>query len=290
MLEIRPLASDSSGTRSMATYVETSDIAIVIDPAVALGPRRYRLPPHPLEFQRMETHWGLIKNAAKGAEILVVTHYHYDHHDPGEPQLYRDKRVFLKHPRDKINKSQKERAAYFLERIEGYPREVEYSDEGEYEFGGSKIRFSQAVSHGPGTRLGYVIQVSIRDGDECFVFTSDIEGPCVSEQVEFIIEEDPTVVYIDGPLSYMLGYRYSHKSLEKSLENMIRILRETRAERLIVDHHLLRDLRWRDIIKPVFDEASERGKEVLTSAEFSGVENDMLEARRKELYSNSYKI
>lgn len=286
-MEIRPIASDSLGTRSMATYVETSDLSVLIDPAVALGPHRYGLPPHPLELQRAETHWEWIKEAAIRAEVLVVTHYHYDHHDPGEPQLYDDKRVFLKHPTEKINKSQKERAAYFLEGIEGYPREVEYSDGGSYEFGKSKIRFSEPVPHGPGTRLGYVIQVSIREDDECFVFTSDVEGPCLDEQVEFILEENPTTVYIDGPLSYMLGYRYSRKSLEESLWNIARVINDTLVKKLILDHHLLRDLGWRDIVKPIFKEASRRGKSVITAAESSGRKNDMLEARRKELYSKS---
>ena len=46
-MKIKPVASDSMGTRSMATYVETKDVKIFIDPGVALGPSRYGLPPHP---------------------------------------------------------------------------------------------------------------------------------------------------------------------------------------------------------------------------------------------------
>ncbi len=61
---------------------------------------------------------------------------------------------------------------------------------------------------------------------------------------------------------------------------MRRILNETAVETLVVDHHLLRDLKWREKIARIF----ETGKEVKTAAEFLGLENDMLEARRKELF------
>ena len=44
-MNIIPIASDSLGVRSMATYVETKDCKIVIDPSAALGPKRYGLPP-----------------------------------------------------------------------------------------------------------------------------------------------------------------------------------------------------------------------------------------------------
>ncbi len=40
-MNITPIAADSLGTRSMATFVETGDCGIFIDPAVSLAPRRY---------------------------------------------------------------------------------------------------------------------------------------------------------------------------------------------------------------------------------------------------------
>ena len=44
---IVPLAFDSFGVRSMATFVETDDLKVLIDPGVALAPVRYGLEPHP---------------------------------------------------------------------------------------------------------------------------------------------------------------------------------------------------------------------------------------------------
>ncbi len=283
-MEITPVAADSMGTRSMATYVETKDYRLLLDPSVALGPLRYGLPPHPKEFQRMEAHWSKIKEYARDADGLVVSHYHYDHHNPEEPELYKGKEVYLKHPTANINKSQRTRASYFLERLGGLPRRLEFADGREFQRGGTLIRFSPAVPHGTGPRLGYVLMVSIAEGGKKMLFSSDVEGPCLREQVDFVIKEDPDVVYLDGPMSYMLGYRFSQESMDAALGNIARILRETRVERLIADHHLLRDLRWKERVKPVYDSLPE-SKELVTAAEYAGMENDLLEARRKEVYS-----
>lgn len=279
-MDIIPIAADSLGTRSMATFIETEDCNICIDPAVSLGPRRYGLPPHPLEYKKLDEHRESIKKYAEESDVLILTHYHYDHHDPEFPDMYRDKTVFIKHPTENINRSQKGRAEFFLKQIDGMPEKLEYADGRDFSFGDTSLRFSDAVFHGTGNRLGYVIETCIREGDESFVFTSDVEGPNTKEQTDFILKENPDVVYLDGPLSYMLGYRYSYESLAGAVENMLRILNGTDMEKLVVDHHLLRDLNWKEKIARVFD----AGKEVLTAAGFLGVGNNQLEARRKELF------
>ena len=282
-MEVIPIAADSMGTRSMATLVRTDDLVILIDPGVALAPRRYGLPPHPLEFERMEEHREAIVRAAEEAEVLVVTHYHYDHHMPDLPEIYKGKVAILKHPTENINKSQKGRAAYFLSQLEGLPKRLETADGREFEFGKTRIKFSKAVYHGTNPRLGYVVEVCVECGGEKFIFTSDVEGPALEDQVAFILAERPELVYVDGPMTYMLGYRYSAKSLEASVQNLIRVL-EAGAQTLIVDHHFLRDLAYRERIAPVYEAARDLGAEVLTAAEFAGKPIEMLEAHRKDLY------
>ncbi len=281
-MKVTPLAFDSLGTRSMATYVETREVKIMIDPGVALGPRRYGLPPHPLEYSRLEEHWKGISRHTQDSDVLIVTHYHYDHHNPEHPELYAGKIVLLKHPTSKINKSQRLRASYFLEKLGDLPATVDYCDGREYAFGDTLIRFSKPVYHGTNSRLGYVVEVSVTDGDETFLFTSDVEGPSLDDQVNFITEEDPNIIFADGPMTYMLGFRYSRESLRRSLNNLRTVLRETKVRDLVVDHHLLRDLRWKDKLSPVFEDAGKA--RVLTAAEYAGVEPELLEARRKELY------
>jgi len=281
---IVPLAYDSFGVRSMATFVETDDIRILIDPAVSLAPLRYGLPPHPMEWRRMDDSWEVIRQYAELADVLIVTHYHYDHHDPGEPEVYRNKAVYVKHPTENINLSQKERAALFLEALKGVPKSLEYADGREAEIGKTRIRFSKAVCHGTNPRLGYVTEVSISHGEEKLLYTSDVEGPSLDDQIQFILDEKPDVLIVDGPMTYMLGFRYSYKSLEISNLNLIRAIKETNLHTLVLDHHFLRDLNYRKRIAPVYVAAKSKNVKVLTAAEFAGKKIEMLEALRKELY------
>ena len=78
-----------------------------------------------------------------------------------------------------------------------------------------------------------------------------MQGPALKEQLQFILDEQPNVIFCDGPMSYMLGYRYSKKNLQKSIRNLGKIIRETNVKKLVVEHHLLRDLQWKKRIKNV---------------------------------------
>ncbi|MCR6669462.1 MAG: hypothetical protein NDF51_05640 [archaeon YNP-WB-040] len=281
---IIPLGFDSFGVRSMATYVETDDVKVVLDPGVSLAPLRYGLEPHYLELQRMDEVWSDIKNYSSEADVLIVTHYHYDHHDPDSPDIYGGKLVLIKDPNENINFSQRRRASYFLDKINSFASKISIADGNSFKFGGTLISFSKAVFHGTNPRLGFVVEVSIRSGGEVFLYTSDVEGPSVDSQVEFILAEKPNILFVDGPMTYMLGYRYSNRSLKASIENLIRILSLRCVETLVLDHHLLRDLKYRERVSRVYDVAGEFNCRVLTAAEFSGRSIEMLEAHRKDLY------
>jgi predicted metallo-beta-lactamase superfamily hydrolase len=282
---IAPLAFDSFGVRSMATFVETDDLKVLIDPGVSLAPLRYGLEPHPLEWQRLDETWETVKQYAKNSDVLIVTHYHYDHHDPDYSELYRDKTVFIKHPTESINRSQRERAAFFLEAIKGLAKKLEVSDGKNFQLGKTFISFSKAVCHGTNPRLGYVTEVSIKSNNEKILHTSDVEGPSLEDQIDFILKEKPNVLFVDGPMTYMLGYRYSYKSLEISNNNLVKAIKVTNLHTLVLDHHFLRDLNYKTRIKPVYEAAEKRGVKVVTAAEFCGRKIEMLEALRRELYA-----
>jgi hypothetical protein len=259
----------------MATYVETPDVKVVIDPGVSLAGLKSGYPPHPIELERESEHWAEIKRYATGSDILIVTHYHYDHYNPSEPDLFHGKILFIKHPTQYINKSQADRAKEFLDRIKGIPKVLEYVDGRDFKFGGTTIRFSQSVPHGNIDRLGYVTQVSITDGSFRIVHTSDIEGGNLPCQRDFILKEDPNLLIFDGPMTY---------PFQDILPNMIRILKETQVEDFIVDHHYVRKTKWREKIQRAVQEGDRLGKRIRCAAEYLGVEPDFLEVRRKELY------
>jgi len=285
VLRIVPLSFDSMGTRSMCIYVETNDVKVIVDPGVSLAPVRYGLPPHSLEVEKMEEDWGRIVDYGCKADVVIVTHYHYDHHNPDEGlEIYDGKVVFVKNPRVNINLSQKFRAGYFLDRIRSLPYRLEEADGGEYVFGSTRIKFSKPVFHGVNPRLGYVIQVLIDDGAVRLAYTSDVEGPSLEDQIEFLMESKPTIVFVDGPMTYMLGYRYPKASLDRSIDNLCRLIEGGYVEILVLDHHLLRDIAWMDRMKPLMDRASRINVKVMTAAEFAGQKPSLLEARRRELY------
>lgn len=284
-LTVLPLAFDSFGVRSMATYVETEDMKLLIDPAVSLGPRRYGLPPHRLELERMDLTWNDIKSYASKCDILIVTHYHYDHHNPDEIDFYRDKTLYVKDPKNNINKSQLQRASHFLKELQGLPKAVEFADGRSFQHAETTIKFSPPVCHGTNFRLGYVLEVSVSCRGEKMVFTSDVEGPSLEEQVDFILSESPDLLILDGPMTYMLGYRYSVECLERSVANITKIISETALKVLILDHHLMRDQNYKAKLAKVYECAEKNGVRVLSAAEYAGRKPDLLEARRRELYA-----
>jgi len=276
-MKIKFLAADSLGVRSMATLVETPDTLILIDPAAALGPRRYGLPPHKLELEALESAWQEISEFSEDAEIVVVTHYHYDHHSRKRNlEIYKDKILMIKDPNSFINDSQRWRARAFLKKIEGLPKQIIVVDSKEFFVGDTQIVFSKPVPHGePNTKLGYVLEVYISDGDDSFLFSSDVEGLLDNSQAEFIVEMKPNIIYLDGLPTY-LGERKALKFIDLSLQNIDKVIRAVKPGILIMDHHLLRDLRYREYFGSLGN--------FITAAEFMGRPLNLLEARRKELW------
>ena len=135
-IRVVPLAAESLGVRSMCTYVETPDVRILLDAGVSLCPNRFGLPPHPKEFQAIVQGRKKISDAAEKSKVVTISHYHYDHHTPSfedwlvnwteadetARQVYQNKIVFLKNPREQINYSQRERGWMLPEQAEDMPR------------------------------------------------------------------------------------------------------------------------------------------------------------------------
>lgn len=275
-MKIIPLSFDSLGTRSMSTFVETKDVSILIDAGVALAPNRYGYPPHPIEIKRMMEDWAKIKKFAKKADVLVLTHYHYDHHNPEEPEIYKGKVLYIKNPKEKINASQKSRANYFLKKLGKLPKAIEVAEGKELKFGKTHVKFSKAFPHGPDEKLGCVFETAITVGKTKFIHTSDVEGATVKDQAKFIIDEAPDIVIIDGPLTW-LGLH------SKSMSEIVKV---SKIKQFIVDHHFLRDPKWKEKMKDVFAVAEKKGTKVECVAEFLGEKITLYEPIRKKLFKD----
>ncbi len=283
-MRITPLAADSLGARSMATLVETPDVTVLLDPGVRLAPYRYDLPPHPSEIERQKESWRRVKEAAKRADVLTVSHYHYDHHNPDAPSIFRGKLAYLKDGKANINRSQRERASAFVHALKKYPQEIQVADGASVDFGGTQLTFSAAVPHGYNDELGYVVMARIVQGEEVFVHTGDVEGPPLKEHLGFLLDAAPTVLYVDGPMTHMPEH-YPESVTKRSLENLERIVRTTDVRTLLLDHHLLRDREWRTRIAALRAAAEEHDVTLQTAAEFAGTAVDQLEANRDRLYA-----
>ncbi|MBC7112517.1 MAG: MBL fold metallo-hydrolase [Candidatus Methanomethyliales bacterium] len=284
-MDVELLAFDSMGVRSMCTFVDTGDLRVIIDPGVSLAPRRFGLPPHRLELEMLERLAKIITEKATISDVIIITHYHYDHHDLGDIiplEIYDKKVVLIKDPKSNINRSQGDfRAPLFLGIIKEKAQKVEVADGRSFQIGKTKIEFSKAVFHGSSSLLGYVIEVMVEADGDRIIHTSDVQGPIYEDQMEFLLNKKPRLIIVDGPMVYMLGYRYSYENLESSMRNLSKLL-EGGVEELIIDHHFLRDKRYSQYMKSL--EEAFPGAKICTAAEYMGKEVELLEARRRELY------
>ncbi len=280
----------------MATYVETCDVKVVIDPGSALGPR-FNLNPHEREYRALSRSRETILEVAKEADVLTVSHFHYDHYLPSfenwmwiwsspelAERLYRGKLVLMKDPSSHINLAQRKRGYLFKKFCSRVAKEVHIADGKTFRFGETVLEFSSPVYHGPeGSKLGFVLILTVRTEGCCLVHAPDVQGPMYEEPLRIILKQSPDAVIIGGPPIYLEGFKIKVEELERGRKNLMELAR--RVPLLIVDHHLLRSSEYREYLSPVISSARNESNRVLTAAEFIGKEPELLEAKRRELHA-----
>jgi uncharacterized protein len=297
-IQVTPLASESFGVRSMCTLAKTPDVTVLLDAGVSLCPWRFSLPPHPIEFQKINALREKIAEAADKAQIVTLSHYHYDHHTPTfedwvvnwttqtetARQIYKNKVLLIKNPKENINASQRERASMFVKTGATYAKTVENADGKTFSFGNTQLRFSEAVAHGEDNSiLGYVVMLTIQYADERFMFAPDVQGPMSNHTTQLIVNTQPSLLMLGGPPFYLSGFRVNEAALKTATNNLKTI---TAAVPLtIIEHHTLRDESWKRKLAPIVEHAKHAGHGLLTAAEFAGVENSFLESKRRELFA-----
>jgi hypothetical protein len=149
--------------------------------------------------------------------------------------------------------------------------ELRFAEGKVFRLGKTKLRFSQPFFHGiEYSRVGWVFSTVVEFKGEKLIHSSDLNGPIIEDYAEWIIEENPDILILDGPMTYMLGYTLNLINFRRSVENVLRILREADTEILIYDHHLPREPKFKERTIEVWEEAKKRGKKILTAAEYLG--------------------
>jgi len=274
------------GVRSMCTYVQTPDISILIDAGVSCHTGSGTLP-HPLEYEALVRKRGEILSLSRDTDLVVVSHYHIHHFSlPVEDlstvfctaqmsdEIFSGKALFCKDPSSHVTRTQRMRGLDF-HRVYGKSASTyEVVDGKSYDFGGTRISFSQPLWHGPeGTVQGYVVGTCIRDGEGCVVHASDVQmlnRGCV----DWMLDQEPDVAIAAGP-PFFDPERVGEKE-EKIATLFLRRLSEG-VPRVVVDHQVLRSDDW-----PRFFENG--GRNVMCAARFEGLKPLPLESMREELY------
>jgi predicted metallo-beta-lactamase superfamily hydrolase len=271
---------------------------MLLDAGVSLCPYRFGLPPHPTEFKTIDKLRRRIAEAADKAEVVTISHYHFDHHTPSYEdwlvnwteaketarQIYQGKKVLMKNPREKINASQRKRAWLFQKTGGKHAETLEVADSKTFAFGEETVlRFSEAVFHGSDdSMLGWVVMALVECRGERFMFAPDVQGPMSAHTLELIKAAKPQVLMVGGPPFYLGGFKVDEAQLQLGLRNLTALV-ET-VPLTILEHHALRDESWKQRTKQVFDVAAVTGHRVMTAAEFAGDRNNFLESKRRTLY------
>jgi predicted metallo-beta-lactamase superfamily hydrolase len=277
MLRVFPLAAESLGVRSMATYVECGDMRILVDPGASLGANRFGRPPADQEWEALRRANDRIVGYAARAEVLFISHYHEDHfrYDPG---LYAGRTVWAKDPRRMINFRQQARAGELWGGIRASCR-LDAAEGRRFESPDAVLQASPPLSHGlDGGLLGYVVALTVtdrRDGFR-FVHASDMQGPLSPVATAYLIRERPNLLYLSGPPAY-LESQLGTALIDQGIGNLLRIVEATGC-RVIMDHHAIRDAGYPERFRRLW----ETGR-VVTAAAFIGASDQPLEARRREL-------
>jgi predicted metallo-beta-lactamase superfamily hydrolase len=284
-MEVKLVAFESMGIRSMCTHVRTPDISILIDPSAACHDRS-GLSPHPREYEVMIRKRAEMVSLAEQSDAIVISHYHLDHLSPQETDLrttfstrafvdevFRDKTLFCKDFNRNVTERQGLRGAKFHKACRKRARGYHLADGGSFTFGETRVEFSEALWHGKeNTIQGYVVGTCVRDGEMTMVHASDVQllnRGCV----DWMLDRNPDLAITAGPPMFDPD-RMKHGEYEIAAELLRRL---SRVPRVVVDHHLLRSLEWEGFLK--------EGSENATCAAAMGRVPVMpLENRREKLY------
>jgi uncharacterized protein len=280
-VKIQILGAESLGVRGLCCRVEAGGRVIVIDPGVALGNWRYKLPPHPVQIAEGRAVRRRIVAALDGATDMVFSHFHGDHVPLFEPNPYqlgfshlppgiKSLRVWSLSPAGQSFTSQA-RARALMDLLGPHFEVAEGLADG-------PLRFSHAVPHGAGgLPFGSVMMTRVELGGRVFVHASDNQL-LGAATIDRILDWAPHCVLAAGPPLYLAQLDAGQRS--RAWDNARRLA--AGVDTLILDHHLMRSLEGLTWLEAL---SSEAGKRILCAADFMDRPRELLEARRRALYA-----
>ena len=287
-MQVEILGADSLGVRSLATFITTASRRILIDPGVSVCPKRFGLPPHQLELEALKRVRRAIVERASHADAIIITHFHHDHFTSFETRefdltdsqtarcVYRETPIYAKSWNKHLNHAQRRRAIEFVRRL---GRRVVVADGKTFD----DIRFSPPVKHGEkDSPQGYLIMAAIADGKNRVVYASDIQL-IEPEAIAWILAQEPQLVIVSGPPIYLT--KLSKRAVSQAETHLCELTRAIPT--VVVDHHLLRSTDYRNFLEHPRTEAAQHKHTILTASEFMGEPEQLLEARRAELWNRS---
>ncbi len=147
---------------------------------------------------------------------------------------------------------------------------IVWGDDRIFNIGDVEIRVLEPWFHGVEyDKTGWITPLVIKKSNWTIFYTSDIMGPIIEDYAEFIAKLKPDIIILDGPPTYLYPYMFNRINLQRAVENAITIIK-AHPRLVIYDHHLLREKKWRERVKPVFEESSKEDVPVLTAAEVLG--------------------
>jgi len=150
---------------------------------------------------------------------------------------------------------------------------VRFADGRSFKKGSTSVRFTEPMFHGiEYDRVGWVIGLTLEHGGRKVIYASDLQGPGIEDYAHWIINENPDVLILDGPATYLFGFIINRINLQRAIDNVCTILDTTTIKVVIYDHHLLREARYRERLAQAYNTAGTHRKTFLTAAEWLGQE------------------
>ncbi len=278
-MNIKIIASDSMGVRSLATIVETGDFKICIDPGMALSPKRFGFPPHIKELNRFKELRKKLLSEVINCNYIFISHFHHDHFVPFylkeyvlsgfnfAESVYGGKKVFIKSPYNQMNFNQKQRGKKLIKEFKR--RRITFSilEEEVNEI----FSFFGMLFHGNERERGSVGAFGISYGGIKFLYLSDSQF--LDERVlDFVKEFKPDILLSSGPPTYLNGFSEDLKVFSKNLIRKVSNFCGT----LVIDHHLIRSGEYEIFLEDL------SLKNIITAASFMDRRDEPLERERKK--------